>query len=99
MLIGAAVGAYLGAMAGAIFLLRALRLTRLRLAQAEDEAVSRGVVLAAQVHPDEELAVLSLLNDAGGRHIQRQQHLGRAPVGWAARDHTMSQARRTQWQS
>ncbi|UEB19486.1 hypothetical protein [Bordetella holmesii] len=99
MLVGAAAGAYVGAMAGAMFLLRALRQTQRRLVQSEDEAASRGVVLAAQIHPDEEGAVLSLLNDAGGRHIQRQQHVGRAPASWAPRDRRLDRAGHTQWQS
>ncbi len=99
MLVGAAAGAYLGAVIGTVWVLRGVRRARRRAAEAEEEAVSRGVVLAVQIHPDEEAAVLGLLNDAGGRHIQRQQHMGRAPARWTPRDRGMGRTRRTQWQS
>lgn len=73
-LAGAAIGAYAGAVVGTIWVLRGVRRARRRAAEWAEDADSRGVVLVVHIHPDDENNVVTLLRDAGGRHIQREQN-------------------------
>jgi len=101
---GAVLGACAGAACGALWAgrrLLALRNGRLRNLPVTDEAV----LLAVQVEPDEEEAVMALLRDAGGFQVDRER--GRWRGGrWTDRENGRRHAsprrttvsHRTQWQ-
>ncbi|MFJ1302934.1 hypothetical protein ACILG0_23490 [Pseudomonadota bacterium AL_CKDN230030165-1A_HGKHYDSX7] len=103
LVMGAALGAYLGALAGTVWVLTGLR--RAMATEDEDEALTeRVVLLAVQSEPGAELGAVTLLRDAGGQHIQRER--GRWRAGrWAEREpgrrmvtSKPATAHRTQWQ-
>lgn len=103
LVMGAALGAYLGALAGTVWVLTGLR--RALTAEDEDEALAeRVVLLAVQSEPGAEVGAVTLLRDAGGQHIQRER--GRWRAGrWAEREpgrrmvtSKPATAHHTQWQ-
>ncbi|MDQ8031648.1 hypothetical protein [Bordetella genomosp. 1] len=103
---GAALGAYLGALAGTVWVLRGVRRVPVLLEDEGEPQVERVVLLAVQIEPGLEYSAVTLLRDAGGQHIQRER--GRWRAGrWAEREPARRMsgngpkpagAHRTQWQ-
>lgn len=104
MVVGAALGAYAGALAGTCWMASGLRRARAEAAYAGQLARDRVVLLAVQVHPDDEEAAAALLRDAGGLQVEKARSRwwpgarGQStPTGWRTRA-PRPPAQRTQWQ-
>ena len=101
---GAVLGACAGAAAGALWAGR--RLVTMRNARLHSlPAAEQAVLLAVQVEPDEEEAVMALLRDAGGFQVDREhgrwrggRWTDREPLRRAPSSRRTTVSHRTQWQ-
>ncbi|WP_459618160.1 hypothetical protein [Bordetella sp. 2513F-2] len=101
LVVGASSGAYVGALAGALWVVAGLR--RAQEAYGAGGVLGRVILVAVQAHPDDAEAAATLLRDAGGVRVDAAR--GRWRAGrWTELDPVRrtvpppQAAHRTQWQ-